>query len=348
MLAWRLDKKHYLLMLVLLLVLSANVFVYRLPLSQPVVPKEAQLLVMASVVDLAIVSPLFVLAIVGGFSLKRLVLLITGGFLLVRWLIPERYLESLFTISYIDFAVGAVFFALEIAVLIALFRYIPSIVRGVRQSEESFLFSLPRMVEKNVGSTIIYRVLVSELLMFYYAFFSWKKEKGKTGYSLHKNSSVVMIHLMMIHAIAIETIGLHWWLHEQSAIISAVLLILNIYSIAFIVAEIQAIRLNPARITDNELYLSLGLTKRMVIPLDEIESITTDRESLEKEFAKNTTIAFIAKDFEEVRPELILELKKPCRATHVFGIEKLYTRVALRIDQSHEFLERLKAVTGNA
>lgn len=234
MLAWHFDKKQYVLMVLLFFVLSANFLVYRLPLSQPVVTKEAQLLVMASIVDLVILAPIIILALVGGFSLKRLLLLTMGGFFLVRWFIPGLYLESLLSISHIDLAVGAVFFALEIGVILALIRIIPSIVRGVRHSDDSFLFSLPMSVEKDVGPNIIYRVFVSELLMFYYAFFSWKKKKGDSGYSLHKKSSLVMIHIMTIHAVAIETIGLHWWLHEQSAIISIILLILNVYSIAFI------------------------------------------------------------------------------------------------------------------
>lgn len=80
----------------------------------------------------------------------------------------------------------------------------------------------------------------------------------------------------------------------------------------------------------------------MIIPLSEIESITVDRASLDKPIDKKTTIAFVAKDFEEVHPDLILELKKPCRAARVFGIEKAYTRVALRVDQNHEFLNALR------
>ncbi|WP_270181282.1 beta-carotene 15,15'-monooxygenase [Alkalihalobacillus sp. CinArs1] len=340
MVAWRLDTKHYVLSMLLVFVLAANFLVYRFPVSQPV-PREAQLLVMASIVDLAIVSPIFILAIVGAFSVKRLLLMMVGGLLLVRWVIPQEYLASVFNMTQIDMALGVLVFVLEIGLLIALIRYVPSIVRGVKQSKETFLFSFPVAMEQNVRDHSVIRIFVSEILMFYYAFFSWKKSADETNFTLHKKSSLIMIHIMTIHAIAIETIGLHWWLHEQSASISLVLLILNVYSIAFLVGEIQAIRLNPARIESERLYLSLGLTKRMIVSLDEIESITVDRASLDSAIDKKTTIAFIAKDFEEVKPELILELKNPCKATHLFGIQKSYTRVALRIDEHHEFLNRL-------
>src|SRR5699024_3019619 len=114
---------------------------------------------------------------------------------------------------------------------------------------------------------------------------------------------------MLIHAIIIETIGIHWWLHQHSILLSIVLLILNVYSIIFLIANIQAVRLNPVRMDENHLYISLGLVKKMVIPLHEIDSITMNQKKLVQKLDKTTTIDFIARDFDAVPPHLIVELK---------------------------------------
>ena len=46
----------------------------------------------------------------------------------------------------------------------------------------------------------IIKVLCSELFMFYYVFFTWKK-KAPEGITLHKNSSYIAFMIMIIHAI---------------------------------------------------------------------------------------------------------------------------------------------------
>lgn len=148
--------------------------------------------------------------------------------------------------------------------------------------------------------------------------------------------------MMIIHAIIIETIGLHWWLHDKSVLLSTILLILNIYSVIYFIGDIHSVRLNPLKITDHHIYLSLGLAKKMVLSLDDIASITTDPKLLEQKLNKKTTIEFIAREFEAVYPHMILELRKPCRATLLLGKEKTYTRVALRMDDPAKFHEVLK------
>ena len=91
---------------------------------------------------------------------------------------------------------------------------------------------------------------------------------------------------MIIHGIAIETIGIHWWLHEKSIILSVVLLVLNIYSVIFFLADMQAIRLNPVYVTNDTLYLSLGLMKRTEIRFDHIAEIIEDKEQLKGNYQK--------------------------------------------------------------
>jgi hypothetical protein len=344
--AWQHDKKSYIWMFLLVLVLGSNFLLYRSPISPMVLYEETEWVILGSLMDLAIVSPLLVLAIYGksNFSVKRFITLMAGGLVLAKFLIPAKYFEPFVAISYIGFAIEGMLVLLELTLLFMLVRYIPPIIQQVRISNESLLFSLPTAIEEKVRKHPIVEIVASDLLMFYYAFSSWKKSSpiGEEYFTLHKNSSLVAFQIMMIHAIIIETIGIHWWLHDQSMFLSISLLIFNVYSIIFFLGDIQAVRLNPLKMTNNYLYLSLGLAKKMVLSLDDIASITMDHELLEKKIDKKTTIEFIARDFETVHPHMILELKNPCHATLFLGIKKTYTRVVLRMDNPTKFYEALK------
>ena len=91
-------------------------------------------------------------------------------------------------------------------------------------------------VEKVVTKNILIRVLMSEFLMIYYAFFTWKKKapNHEGVVTMHKKTSAVAFHMMMIHAILIETIGLHWWLHDKSLVLSIISINLKyIFSVFF-------------------------------------------------------------------------------------------------------------------
>ncbi|MBW8348848.1 beta-carotene 15,15'-monooxygenase [Bacillus sp. IITD106] len=333
-------------MFLLVLVLVSNFVLYRSPISPMVLPEETKWVILGSLLDLAIVAPLLMLAISRKkkFSVKHFIILMAGGLIFARFLIPTKHFEPFVAVSYIGFAIEGLLVLLELTLLFMLVRYTPAIIHQVRTSDKSLLFSLPAVMEDKVRKHPIVQIIASEFLMVYYALSSWRKKPpiGEQYFTLHKNSSLIAFQMMLIHAIVIETVGIHWWLHEKSLWLSILVLILNVYTVVFFIGDIQVVRLNPVKMTDHHLYLSLGLAKKMVLSLDDIETITMDPNLLEKKIDTNTTIDFIAKDFEPVHPHMILELKKPCHATLFLGIEKKYTRVAIRLDNPKMFHEALK------
>jgi hypothetical protein len=181
------------------------------------------------------------------------------------------------------------------------------------------------------------------MLMFYYAFATWKNHapKNEFTFTLHRKSSAIAFQIMLIHAIIFESIGLHWWLHSVAPIVSIIILILNMYGLILLIGDIQALRLNPMLVTDEKLYLSLGLMKRMEISWTNIEKIIEEPEELDKKSTKDT-IEFIAKDFEVVKPTVILQLKQPTKAVFLMGIKREYIRVAIRVDEVADFMKILK------
>lgn len=336
--------KQHVWLFFLLLVLGSNLVLYRTDFGVNILEQsDYSGVVLGSLIDLVIVAPILCLVWKKQRSIKRLILLMASGLILARFLIPINYLKPFVAVTWLGFAIEIAFLLLELLLIVTLFRYLPKIIASIKQNSLPILFAFPKAVDHHVNQHPIIQIICSEMLMFYYAFASWRnKPKYCTNtLTIHKNSSYIAFQIMLIHAIVIETLGIHWWLHDKSMVLSILLLVLNIYSVIFILADIQAIRLTPLYIDENQFYISLGLMKRMEIRWDEIEEIITDPKELQQKMTKDT-IDFIPRDFMEVYPDVILKLKKPKEAVLIMGMKKTYGRVAIKVDDVKAFVETLK------
>ncbi|MCR8642762.1 beta-carotene 15,15'-monooxygenase [Paenibacillus sp. N1-5-1-14] len=321
------------------LILSSNVMLYQTAFGKQMLTPETQGVVIGSLIDLMIMLPILWMLYKGKFVMKQAIILTAMGAILARFLIPSSMLAPYAAVTWIGLGIEALIIGMELFLIVALVRYLPRIRTKVKSSNLSFLFAFPHAVESYRKKKPIIQALCSEVLVFYYAFFTWKK-KSESGITLHHKSSYIALQIMLIHSIVIETLVIHFWLHEKSAVISIVLLLLNIYTIVFILADIQATRLNPVRFDRGTMYLSLGLLKRAEIRMDQIESIIEDSATLQSKPTKDT-ISFVARDFDEVHPHLILRMKEPLRVIMFMGIEKSYTYVAIRSDHPVQLREML-------
>lgn len=325
-------------LILLLLVLASNFVLYRSSFGLSLLPAEANGVVIGSLIDFTIVAPLLFLAWQRKVTWKISISLIAGGLIAARFIIPIEYLAPFKTFTLLGFVMEGALIALEILLVVTLFRYFPTIIRTVKKSSLPLLFSFSQTVDKKVKKHPLIQVICAELLMFYYAFGTWKKtpiDQSNT-FTLHKNSSLIAFYVLLIHAMIVESIVVHWLLHGKSFILSLILLVTNIYSIILLLGNIQAVRFNPLQIAEDRMYISLGLMKRMEIRWEDIERVIDDREVLERKLSKKT-IDFVARDFEKVYPDIILKLNAPVKATLLMGIPKKFEEVAIRVDNPQKF-----------
>ncbi|MEK4299470.1 beta-carotene 15,15'-monooxygenase [Oceanobacillus sp. FSL W8-0428] len=335
------QKGKYFWLLMIVLILSSNYMLYQTSIGATILPPEANLVVLGSLIDLVIMGPVFFMLYRKKFSIKTAILLAAAGCILARFFIPTHLLGHFATITWAGIAAEAVLIIFELLFVIAFFRYLPRIIQKVKASTLPVIFSFPSAVDKYVKNNPIIHVICSESLALYYALCSWKKTPPD-GITLHKKSNFIAFQIMMIHAIIVETFAIHWWLHSKSIVISIVLLILNIYSVIFLIACIQSIRLNPIYTDEKAIYVSFGILKRVKIDFQDIERMIEDDTALKSKISKDT-IDFIAKNFEQVYPDMILKMKKPVQATIFMGIQKEYSKVAIKSDDP----DKLKAVVLN-
>lgn len=341
--------KRNLFAALLLLVLASNYFAYRLPIMP--VPDDSRAVVIGSLLDMAIVAPLLILAMTRkrGFTLKRFITFMVLGLVAARFIIPSEYFEPFTFIPYVAIGFEGLIVLAEIGLLFLLVKHLPGILKELKSQSDSGLFAFPSLVKERVSSHPLLTIIAAESLMFYYAFASWKRKPptGEAFFSLHQKTSLLAFNIMLIHAIVIETIGIHWWLHEKSMILSIVLLILNVYSVIYFIADIQTVRLNPLAMKENRMQISLGLGKRMEIPYDAIQKIEWDEEAAQCNLKSKGLVEFIARDLEEAKPNCVLHFKDPLTATLFMGMEKTYRMAAIRLDEPERFREMLEKKMGS-
>lgn len=335
------EKAKPIWLMMLILILTGNFILYQTSVGIHLLPEETQFVVLGSLVDLLILFPLFFMLYRNKFTWKSTIFLSATGCVLLRFLIPTSLLAPYETITWIGIITEGSIVFLELVLIIAFVRYMPKLINEVKQSRLPVVFSFSQAIDQYVRNHPIIQVVCSESLMFYYAFGSWKSVPP-TGMTLYKNSSFIALQIMMIHAIIIETMGIHYWLHDKAPILSVLLLILNIYSVFFFLADIQALRLNPVYSDEAAIYLSLGLMKRAKIDYSNVECLVDDPTILENKLTKDTA-DFVLRDFEKVYPDLILKMKSPQKVIFFMGIEKEYNHIAIKSDSPIELKELIQS-----
>ncbi|MBM7579333.1 hypothetical protein [Jeotgalibacillus terrae] len=321
--------------ILLFLLLLTNVLLY-----QPAVQRSLSIsldpgVIAGSMLDLLIVMPLLVLA---AFKLKKryMAAVLFFGILLVNLLVPSAYYSMVRPVFYTGLAVEGLLVIAELSLLgLALWK-LPKIRKSICESESSLLFSAVPAVTKNLNQALILRIFTHEFLMFYYAITGfWKKPIEHAGtVTMHKKTSVIAIQLMLIHAVVLETIGLHWWLHGKWPVLSIILLILNVYSILLFLAELQIARLIPIEVKGGKLYAAQGIRQQMTVELTNIERIDWSG------VIHPDTPLFAYQDFEQPVPQLTIHFKEPVELSLFYGKKKFIHRASFCVDEP-EKLRRL-------
>lgn len=322
-----------------MLVVFSNIALYQTSLFELTGANKTPEVVLGSLLDLLIVTPILVMLYFKKFTWKIAIALIATGCVIARLAIPKQLLAPYQFITTSGLLIEAAIIAFELTLIIGFLLYIPKIINKVRSDDCPTIFAYKSIVDKRSANRIVH-ILADELLVFYYALFSWRK-KVTAGITSHKGSSYVALQVMIIHALVLESVGLHWWLHSKAPVLSTILMIINIYGLLFLLADLQVTRLHPIRMTGKGLYISQGLMKRAYIPFDQIEEIILDKNKLQLKKQKNRA-DFMYTDFEKVYPDFLLKMKKPHRVNFMYGFKKDYDYIGIKCDAPEQMLASIR------
>lgn len=311
-------------LLIACVILLGNMVVYQLSFVSALSEEQVRGMVIGSLIDCAVVSPALLLLQKGKWTVKSFVVFVAAGILFVRLVIPNGLMEPFRYIAFSAIAVEAGLVFVELIILFVFIKYLPSIIRAVKLEQEQLIFAFPRIVEEKVKDNVLMRVLCQEILVFYYAFCSWKK-KQPGGFTVHKNTMYAAVLVMIFHAALFEAIAFHWFFHDRMPILAWGHTVLSLYGLLFLLADSRALVLNPVRIENGNLYLSNGLLKQTKIDLKNISQLHT---SVQDEKIHHFKV--IGNTVEQ--PDFVLELKELQTIQIVGGFEKKAKYIGIYAD----------------
>lgn len=330
------------------LIVLSNYILYNTTIAQPLPSGIA----LGSIIDFLVVIPVltYFFIIRKKYSLKYIGFVILAGYGAAYLIIPKNMLGEYSFVPYIIGISEGLLLLVELFILFKVVTVLPKVIReykNIKNDSSYFLYHVRSSVEKHLSNNRLIYVFLSELTMFYYALFCWKKKvkipEGKP-FTYHKKTSVMAVYIMLIHATVLESVGLHYVLHQWNEIAAYILLFLNVYAILFFIGEIQATRLTPFLLKEDELYLQVGLSSSLTLPIKNIKEIKF-YDGPEKISKKELETIYDARvlDFMKEKPMFEIILKETETLNLMYGITRKVDRVFLNVDEGNEFFEEMQA-----
>jgi hypothetical protein len=327
------------------IVISSNILIYRLDILGPI-PKGMAL---GSLFDCMVTIPLitYFFIIRKRYSSKYLIPVVFVGYGAAHLIIPQGYLSSYSFVKYLLIAGEGAFFLVELYILFKLVTKLPAIIKYFQRNITEipvFSYRIEKAISHHIRTHRLVDILSSEITLFYYSLFSWRKKPIMNGqvFTFHKKTSGLALYIMLIHALILESVGFHFLLHSWSEVAAIIALILNGYTLLFCLAEIQAIRLAPFIVTNQHLYLQVGIVQKLMVPLEEIKSVHSYKgpEKLSKEKSKFVFDGVLS-EFIKEKPTIEIEFHRPLEVRKMYGFKQHVRFAHLRPDEPQKFLETL-------
>lgn len=174
----------------------------------------------------------------------------------------------------------------------------------------------------------------SEIAVFYYGFFHWKKVKLKADeFSYHKNTGTQALLGALIFIIAIETVVLHILILKWSEIAAIILSLLSIYSALQVFGILKSLGKRPIVIGDQKLSLRYGILSNSEIKLSEISSIELYKKEIDKKGSKKKLSPL--GELEE--HNVLITFKNAQFSKGLYGAEKSFEQLVLFVDEPEAF-----------
>jgi hypothetical protein len=221
---------------------------------------------------------------------------------------------------------------IEAALIVYVFTKIPGFLKRYKEGKRNQYF-LSDALESASGNNRIVRILLAELLVVYLAFAGWFKKppmnESVANFTYHRKSAYSAILATMTLLLIVETVGLHLVLMHWSVIAANILTGLSIYGLIWLIGDYHAIRLHPVIVTEDKLFLRIGIRWSATIPINEIAEVEIGGKAPGK--SKNYLRASV------LWPRVVIHLRNPIAVKGLFGIVRYPSQIGLSIDDPELF-----------
>jgi hypothetical protein len=179
------------------------------------------------------------------------------------------------------------------------------------------------------GDGRVASVIASELSVFYYALFTWRRkphaEPGSVTFHERNGWSTMLAAILLL--IAFEGLGMHILLARWSVVAAWGWTTLDIWAAIWLLGDFQALRLRRTAFDGDTLHLRLGLRWSAAIPRENIARI--EPVSGEEQWKRRGVLKVAILD----EPRWLVTLREPVVIHGMAGIEKRVDALALLPDE---------------
>jgi hypothetical protein len=293
----------------------------------------------AITLDLVLTTPLVYYFLIRKKDIPKftVVTFFTVGILIANIIIPKEQQETL------NFVESVLFPLVELLIITFLFLKARKVVLEFRKKKNQSVdfYDAIKYSCLEIFPVKIAHVVATEVAMFYYLLFNWKKKVlSKNEYSYYKESGLISLLLGIVLVLVIETVALHVFLIKWNALVAWFLTALSIYTTLQILSLIRSLNKRPI-IFDKEkrkLLLRYGFFAEENISLDEILKV----EVSSKDLPEDKSIVRFSPLGELEGHNIIIHLKNENSFRSLYGFSKKYTSIAFTVDKKQELKKVLE------
>jgi len=290
--------------------------------------------------DLAVLSPLLYFLLIRKRKISKLTVIpfITVGIVITTFLLPENQHNHLHLIKAI------VIPSVEIFLVATILRNIYIMSKSVKTNslkiDDAYMI-IKRSSIESFGNSKFMNFLISEMGVFYYAAFAWKKKVlDENEFSNYKDNGTVPMIWALIFIVFIETAALHFLVAKWSFIGAWILTILSIYTAFMLFGHLKAMSRRPSIITNNKVVLKNGLLASITINLKDIERVEIFNGQI-SESDKVVGNLGLAKESNDHNVALYFSQSQTIEK--FYGITQRCDRLLFFIDDKNNFVQELKS-----
>jgi hypothetical protein len=154
-------------------------------------------------------------------------------------------------------------------------------------------------------------------------------------FTYHKKSGYVGFIWAMVFVMVLEAVGVSYLLFKWSPILHWLHLVLSISVLLFLLFDLRAVTKNPIKVTNNELFLKIGVRPGIKVNLNDIKEIRNGNLHFENDRKNKEVLNLSLLSLDEPTFELVLGttiVNKP-----VIGKSILINRIFFSMDDKEEF-----------
>ncbi len=215
-------------------------------------------------------------------------------------------------------------------------------VRAGLEVGEPLEQALYRSLEAVYGGSLalpVFRLALTEVLLVYYGLFGlFRRTPVATPdrFSYHRSQDL-SVSLALVFITMFETVPLHLLVHQWSGVAAWFLTGLSLYTLLWLLGDLQALRLKPLELTATHLRLYTGLRRQALIPLDAVAELVPAEAA--------TAGSYLDLSLSKT-PQFHLRLKYPVSVLGLFGQRTDVTSVGVAVDDPERFRVRVQAFLG--